>query len=103
MASTVAQAFDEFEAELRPTTIQRALIADRRTVTAGYLNESFGSSSGMQLLSTKVIGSADRQTIIRPIGDIDVLAVLRMQPSTNTKRTRASFSTACAMHSTTTT
>ena len=29
----------------------------------------------MELLSTKIIGSADRGTLIRPIGDIDVLAV----------------------------
>jgi hypothetical protein len=75
MASTVAQAFDEFEAKLRPTDNQNARIADRRRVTEGYLRESFAASSGMQLLSTKVIGSADRGTIIRPIDDIDVLAV----------------------------
>jgi hypothetical protein len=75
MASTVPKAFDEFEAKLRPTDNQRATIADRRSVTAKYLRESFGSSSGMELLSTRVIGSADRDTIIRPIDDIDVLAV----------------------------
>lgn len=75
MASTVAQAFDEFEAKLRPTDHQKATIADRRRVTASYLSGSFDAGSGMQLLSTKVIGSAGRDTIIRPIDDIDVLAV----------------------------
>jgi hypothetical protein len=75
MASTVPQAFDELEAKLRPTGNQKVTIADRRRVTAGYLSESFGSRSGMQLLSTKVIGSAERDTIIRPIDDVDVLAV----------------------------
>jgi hypothetical protein len=75
MASTVSKAFDEFEAKLRPTDNQRATIAARRSVTAKYLGQSFGSGSGMELLSTRVIGSADRDTIIRPIDDIDVLAV----------------------------
>src|SRR5262245_49859185 len=75
MASTVPKAFDEFEAKLRPTDNQKATIASRRTVTANYLSQSFGSGSGMELLSTKVIGSADRDTMIRPIGDVDVLAV----------------------------
>src|SRR5260221_8711711 len=74
MASTVTRAFDELEAKLRPTDNQRTTIEARRKVTAGYLSDSFGSSSGMRLLSTKVIGSAGRDTIIRPIDDIDVLA-----------------------------
>src|SRR5260221_1520263 len=75
MASTVTRAFDELEAKLRPTDNQRTTIEARRKVTAGYLSDSFGSSSGMRVLSTKVIGSAGRDTIIRPIDDIDVLAV----------------------------
>lgn len=74
MASTVPKAFDEFEAKLRPTNNQKATIASRRTVTARYLRDSFGPGSGMELLSTMVIGSADRGTMIRPIGNIDVLA-----------------------------
>lgn len=75
MASTVPKAFDELEAKLRPTSNQQATIASRRSVTAKYLSQSFGSGSDMKLLSTKVIGSVDRDTIIRPIDDIDVLAV----------------------------
>ena len=47
MTSTVPQAFDELEAKLRPTDNQKARIADRRRVTAGYLSESFGTSSGI--------------------------------------------------------
>src|SRR5215469_4341927 len=75
MVSTIPKAFDEFEAKIRPTVNQKATIASRRSVTAKYLSQSFGSGSGMELLSTKVIGSADRDTIIRPIDDIDVLAI----------------------------
>src|SRR5258707_11548424 len=74
MASTVTRAFDELEAKLRPTDNQRTTIEARRKVTAGYLSDSFGSSSGMRLLSTKVIGSAGRGTIIPPIDDIYVFA-----------------------------
>jgi len=75
MAPTVSQAFSEFEAKLRPTDSQKARIADRQRVAASYLSESFWTGSGMQLLSTKVIGSAARGTIIRPIDDIDMLAI----------------------------
>lgn len=75
MAPTVPQAFDEFEAKLRPTSTQQVAIASRRSVTAKYLSQSFGAGSGMELLSSNVIGSADRNTIIRPIDDIDILAV----------------------------
>lgn len=75
MLTTVPKAFDEFEAKLRPTTNQQTTIASRRSVTAKYLGQSFRAGSGMELLSTKVIGSADRETIIRPIKDIDVLAI----------------------------
>jgi hypothetical protein len=75
MASTVPKAFDEFEAKLRPTRNQQDTIESRRSTTAQYLSQSFEPGSGMELLSTRVIGSAARDTIIRPIGDIDVLAV----------------------------
>jgi len=43
----------------------------------GARREDPPASSDMPLTSTKVIGSAGRQTIIRPIDDIDVLAVFR--------------------------
>lgn len=80
MAASIPKAFDEFEAKLRPTVNQKTTIASRRSATAKYLGQSFGSNSGMELLSTRVIGSADRDTIIRPIGDIDVLAIFEDAP-----------------------
>lgn len=75
MISTVPQAFVEFEARLRPTDIQKTNIDSRRVAAAKYLCQSFGPDSDMKLLSTKTIGSAGRSTIIRPIDDVDVLAV----------------------------
>jgi len=75
MAATVAKAFDEFDLKIKPTDTQRSTIAARRSATEGYLRESFGPGSAIELKSTKVIGSAGRDTIIRPIDDIDMLAV----------------------------
>lgn len=75
MALTVGQAFTEFDAKLSPTTAQLQTISGRRESVHGYLGQSFGPTSNMPLMRTKVIGSASRNTIIRPIDDIDVMAV----------------------------
>jgi hypothetical protein len=75
MALTVWQAFAEFDAKIRPTAAQVGTIASRRQTAHGYLQQSFGAGSNMPLLRTQVIGSASRTTIIRPIDDIDVMAV----------------------------
>ena len=75
MATTTPKAFDEFKALLLLTDTQKQLVAGRRTSTAGYLKDSFGSSSNMPLERTALIGSAGRDVIIRPLDDIDVMAV----------------------------
>jgi hypothetical protein len=75
VARTVPQAFNEFEAKIVPTETQRGDITGRRETVQNYLMESFGRTSNMPLLSTKVIGSAGRQTIIRPVDDVDVMAL----------------------------
>lgn len=75
MATTTAKAFDEFHGKLLPTDKQHETIKARRDKTHEYLLSSFGSDSDMPLMETTLIGSAARSTIIRPIDDIDVLAV----------------------------
>lgn len=75
MALTTAKAFDEFKDRLLLTDTQKALVSGRRDTTAGYLKSSFGASSNMPLSRTKLIGSAGRWTIIRPLDDVDVMAV----------------------------
>ncbi len=75
MASTARQAFEEFEAKLALTNSQRATVSSRRSTTDSYLQRSFGADTTLPLLSTQVIGSAHRDTIIRPLDDLDVLAV----------------------------
>ncbi len=75
MATTAAKAFEEFKAILLLTDKQKELVTGRRTSTESYLKESFNSSSNMPLGRTKLIGSAGRDVIIRPLDDIDVMAV----------------------------
>ena len=75
MATTTAKAFDEFKEKLLLTETQKAKVNSRRDVTNGYLENSFSWTSDLPLRTTKLIGSAGRGTIIRPLDDIDVLAI----------------------------
>lgn len=75
MATTVPKAFDEFSAKLTPTANQWATISSRRSTVEGYLTDSFGGDSNMPLTTLRIIGSAGRRTLIRPVDDLDVFAV----------------------------
>jgi SMODS domain-containing protein len=75
MATTVPKAFDEFSAKLNPTDAQESMLATRRTAVEGYLKDSFGAGSNMPLTTLRIIGSAGRKTLIRPVDDLDVFAV----------------------------
>lgn len=75
MATTTAKAFDEFNDKLRLTATQQTTVQQRRTRVAEILGKAFPSASNMPLTTTRVIGSARRNTIIRPLDDVDVLAV----------------------------
>ncbi len=75
MARTVAQAFTEFAEKLKPTAAQEETIAARRASVESFLVAAYPSDSLMPLLQTRVIGSAGRKTLIRPVDDIDVFAV----------------------------
>jgi len=75
MAGTAAKAFDEFKGKLILTDIQTEIVKDRRRSTKGYLEDAFGTSSSLPLSSTYLMGSAGRDTIIRPVDDVDVLVV----------------------------
>ena len=75
MAYAAWKAFEEFGAKLRLTDNQVATVKQRRNRVDELLRERFPSTSNMPLTTTKVIGSARRNTIIRPLDDVDVLAV----------------------------
>lgn len=75
MAVTTASAFDEFKAKLVLTDTQKDTVKSRQTNTTGYLEDAFPSSSDLPLRTTYLMGSAGRETIIRPLDDVDVLAI----------------------------
>lgn len=75
MTLTTAKAFYEFKNKLLLTETQKDTAKSRRSTTEGYLRDSFPASSDLPLRSTYLMGSAGRETIIRPLDDVDVLAI----------------------------
>jgi hypothetical protein len=75
VASTVPKAFNEFSALIKPTSGEEATITSRRNAVSNFMLKKYGPNSTMQLLETKVIGSAARSTLVRPISDIDIFCV----------------------------
>lgn len=75
MATTTAKAFAEFLDRLEPTEAQKAACKGRVRSVADYLSATFTADSDMPLKSTALIGSAGKGTGIRPVEDVDVLAV----------------------------
>jgi Second Messenger Oligonucleotide or Dinucleotide Synthetase domain len=71
---TVSAGFVEFQAKITPTQAQKETMAQRRSTVESVLRDAFDASN-MPVVKTKLIGSAGRNTIIRPIDDIDVFAV----------------------------
>jgi SMODS domain-containing protein len=75
MALTTAKAFEEFKAKLVLTDTQKDTVKSRHSTSTGYLEDAFPSSGDLPLRTTYLMGSAGRETIIRPLDDIDVLAI----------------------------
>jgi hypothetical protein len=75
VALTVSAAFVEFAGKIRLTDAQEQTIAARRTRVEGFLAARYGPTSNMPLQHVRVIGSAGRKTLIRPVHDVDVFAV----------------------------
>lgn len=75
MALTVAQAFTDFAAAIKPTEADEATISGRRGRVEGFLVAKYPSTSNMPLTHVRTIGSAARKTLIRPVNDVDVFAV----------------------------
>lgn len=75
MVSTTPEAFREFKRRLLLTGPQRELVRSRKMTASGYLDTAFPASSDLALRATHLIGSAGRDTIIRPLDDVDVFAI----------------------------
>src|SRR6266542_3787119 len=75
MAWTVASAFTQFERLIEPTDAQIKSIQPKVNVTHNYLAKAFTAATNMPLRTTKLMGSAAQGTLIRPVDDVDLLAV----------------------------
>lgn len=73
MSTTTAGAFTDFLAKIEPTSAQWDIIVSRDAVAAKLLGEHF-MGTNLPLVGTKLMGSAAKRTIIRPIDDVDILA-----------------------------
>lgn len=72
---TTAQAFTSFLQTISPTNTQVGDIKSKRQSTEKYLRNAFPPTSTMPVNRVVLIGSAARGTIVRPVNDVDVLAV----------------------------
>lgn len=75
MATNIATAFDQFKSKLLVTDSQQETIEARKAIVVGHLAAGFPASSDLPLSRSRLIGSAGRGTIIRPIADVDLMAV----------------------------
>lgn len=90
MALTTATAFTEFLGKLELTDSQKLTVNSRRQTISNRLFASFDSNSNMRVLRVDLIGSADRGTIIRPLDDVDLMAVFHADAYSNGYSTNAS-------------
>lgn len=76
MTLTIHQAFQEFMTDITITDYQKTSIVEgRRQSVIENLTATFPASSDMPFHEGRLIGSAAKGTITRPLDDIDVLAV----------------------------
>ncbi len=74
MAKTVAEAFNHFhDHKLQLTLTQQEKVKSRRERAETFLRKAFPTAGDLPIKSVRLIGSASRQTIIRPLNDLDVL------------------------------
>jgi len=74
--TTTRQAFEKFLDDISITEYQKtSIVVSRRTGVEADLKTVFPASSDMPCLSVELMGSAAKGTIVRPIDDVDVLAV----------------------------
>ncbi|WP_410651913.1 SMODS domain-containing nucleotidyltransferase [Amycolatopsis sp. cmx-4-54] len=74
--STISQSFASFIETIEPTKYHlETLIPARKKSAIENLEETFPAGSSMPFMHASLMGSAEKKTIVRPIDDIDVLAV----------------------------
>lgn len=74
--TTTRQAFDQFLESITATDYQRTSIVEaRRNTVVANLQTAFPKSGDLPFYQAHLMGSAAKKTIVRPIDDVDVLAV----------------------------
>lgn len=74
MATTTVGAFSDFLRRIEPTAAQWDVVKGRKETAASLLVRHF-TGSDLPLSRTAMIGSAAKRTIIRPVDDVDMMAV----------------------------
>jgi len=76
MSGTTYQAFEDFMESITITDYQKtSIVAGRTSGVNADLKEAFPSTSDLPFIEAKLMGSAAKGTIVRPIDDVDVLAI----------------------------
>jgi hypothetical protein len=76
MPLTTKQAFNQFLTDISITEYQKtSIVAKRKETVVRNLTSAFPSNSDLPFMEAKLMGSAAKGTIVRPLDDIDVLAV----------------------------
>lgn len=76
MTLTTAQAFTQFLSDISITDYQKtSIVAARKDAVVKNLTGAFPTTSDLPFLEARLMGSAAKGTIVRPLDDIDVLAV----------------------------
>src|SRR4051812_22278634 len=76
MALTTYQAFEQFMTDITITDYQKTSIVEgRKNSVIENLTSAFPATSDMPFHEGRLIGSAAKSTIVRPLDDIDVLAI----------------------------
>ena len=76
MALTTVQAFEQFLSDITITEYQKtSIVQGRKDSVIENLTAAFPQTSDLPFHEGRLIGSASKATIVRPLDDIDVLAV----------------------------
>ena len=76
MALTTSQAFEQFMTDITITEYQKTSIVEgRRKSAIENLTAAFPAASDLPFHQGQLMGSAAKGTIVRPLDDIDVLAI----------------------------
>jgi hypothetical protein len=81
VATTTAKSFDEFSETISLTTAQSKLVTDRAAIAKTLLLSTFPPTDLTPFTTSNLMGSCKRKTVIRPLDDLDVIAIFQNKDS----------------------